>query len=93
MPPVTRALAHNTMALLLFLPVSVFAAGSAGEPVTFRITEETRVMLFNSIGQLIFNQITADPEVLIDLPGITSGMYIVKAVSESRQFSQKIVIK
>jgi hypothetical protein len=33
MPPVTRALAHNTMALLLFLPVSVFAAGSAGEPV------------------------------------------------------------
>jgi uncharacterized membrane protein len=50
-------------------------------------------MLFNSIGQMIFNQITADPEVLIDLPGITSGMYVVKAGSESRQFSQKIVVK
>jgi len=57
------------------------------------LTEETQVMLFNSTGQLIFNQITADPEVLIDLPGITSEMYIVKAVSGSRQFSQKIVIK
>jgi len=58
-----------------------------------RITEETRVILFNSTGQMIFNQITADPEVLIDLPGITSGMYVVKAVSESRQFSRKIVVK
>jgi len=57
------------------------------------LTEETQVMLFNSIGQMIFNQTTTDPEVLIDLPGITSGMYIVKAVSESRQFSQKIVVK
>jgi hypothetical protein len=50
-------------------------------------------MLFNSTGQMIFNQTTADPEILIDLPGITSGMYIVKAVSESRQFSRKIVVK
>jgi hypothetical protein len=57
------------------------------------LTEETQVMLFNSIGQMIFNQTTTDPEVLIDLPGITSGMYIVKAVSESRKFSQKIVVK
>ncbi len=57
------------------------------------LTEETQVMLFNSTGQMIFYQTTADPEVLIDLPGITSGMYIVKAVNESRQFSQKIVVK
>jgi len=57
------------------------------------LTEETRVMLFNSTGQLIFNKTTTNPEILIDLPGITSGMYMVKAVSESRQFSQKIVVK
>jgi hypothetical protein len=55
--------------------------------------EETRVMLFNSTGQMIFNKTTTNPEILIDLPGITSGMYIVKAVSESRQFSRKIVVK
>ena len=58
-----------------------------------QITEETQVMLFNSIGQMIFNQTTTDPEVLIDLPGITSGMYIVKAINRNNQFDQKVIVK
>jgi len=57
------------------------------------LTEETQVMLFNSIGQMIFNQTTTDPEVLIDLPGITSGMYIVKAINRNNRFDQKIIVK
>jgi hypothetical protein len=57
------------------------------------LTEETQVMLFNSIGQMIFNQTTADPEVLIDLPGITSGMYMVKAINRNNRFDQKVIVK
>jgi len=56
------------------------------------LPEETKVMLYNSIGQLIYNKTTTNPEILIDIPNITSGMYIVKAINRNDQFDQKIIV-
>jgi hypothetical protein len=62
--------------------------------VEFRNFEnEIRVMLFNSIGQLIRNLKTNEKQMRISLPNLESGMYYLKAVSNNQQFSQKIVVR
>lgn len=54
---------------------------------------ETQVRMFNSIGQLISDQITTETPFLIYLPGIKSGMYFIKAINNNKQFDQKIIVK
>ncbi|MFW5886113.1 MAG: T9SS type A sorting domain-containing protein, partial [Bacteroidota bacterium] len=73
----------------------VYPNPNSGEfTVEFRNFEgETRVMLFNSIGQLVHDELTTDREIRMNVPNAKSGMYFIKAVNGSRQFSQKIVVK
>ena len=62
--------------------------------VEFRnFEDEIRVLMFNSIGQLLHDEITSEKEIRMNVPHLESGMYFIKAVSESRQFSEKIIVK
>jgi hypothetical protein len=54
---------------------------------------ETRVMLFNSIGQLIEDKLTTEAEIRMYVPNVKSGMYFIKAVNKGEQFSRKIVVR
>ncbi|MCF8358198.1 MAG: T9SS type A sorting domain-containing protein [Prolixibacteraceae bacterium] len=54
---------------------------------------ETRVMLFNSTGQLIHNGLTTDREMQLIIPHAKSGMYFIKTVNKDNQFMQKIVVR
>jgi hypothetical protein len=54
---------------------------------------EIQVMLFNSIGQMVQNEITTEKQIRMSVPNLKSGMYFIKAVNKNKQFNRKIVIQ
>ena len=54
---------------------------------------EIMVMLFNSIGQMVYNETTAEREIQFKLPNIESGIYFIKAVNENEQFNRKLIVR
>ena len=54
---------------------------------------ETRIMLFNSIGQLVCDELTNDSEISINVTHVKKGMYYLKAVHKNEMLSQKIIIQ
>jgi hypothetical protein len=62
--------------------------------IDFRNFEgETRVMLFNSIGQLVQDEITNQAKLRMSVPSLGSGIFFIKAVNAGKQFSRKIVVQ
>ena len=54
---------------------------------------DTRVMLFNAVGQLVWNELTIEPKIRMSIPNAESGMYFITAINNNRQFSRKIVVR
>ncbi len=62
--------------------------------VEFRNFEnKIRVMLFNSIGQLVHDELTSEKEIRLRVPNLESGMYFIKAVDKGEQNSKKIIVR
>mgnify|MGYP006310724489 CR=1 FL=1 len=62
--------------------------------VEFRNFEgETRVMLFNSIGQMVHDELTTDREIRMSVPNLKSGMYFIKAVNKGEQYIRKVIVQ
>jgi hypothetical protein len=61
--------------------------------VEFRnFEDEIRVMLFNSIGQMVYNEKTNEKQIQVRVPNLKSGMYFIKAVNKDEQFSRKVIV-
>ncbi len=73
----------------------VYPNPNSGEfTVEFRnFEDEIRVMLFNSIGQILHEVLTTEREIRMNVPNASSGMYFLKAVNDGKQFNRKIVVK
>jgi hypothetical protein len=73
----------------------VYPNPNSGEfTVEFRnFEDEIQVMLFNSIGQLIHDELTTEREIRMNVPHVKSGMYFIKAVNNGKQFNRKIVVR
>jgi hypothetical protein len=55
--------------------------------------ENTRVMLFNAIGQKVYEQTLRGDTHRIELPNLQRGLYVVKAINNNKQFDQKMIVK
>jgi hypothetical protein len=54
---------------------------------------ETRVMIFNIMGQNVYDANINGQQHTIELPNIQRGVYFVKAINNAKHFDQKIVIQ
>lgn len=54
---------------------------------------EVRVTVYNTLGQLIYDQLLSSDESTINLNSVDSGIYVIKVTSENYTKSQQIMIK
>lgn len=73
----------------------VYPNPNSGEfTIEFRnFDDEIKVMLFNSIGQMVYNEQTTKKQIQMSVPNLKSGMYFIKAVNKDKQFNQKIIVR
>jgi hypothetical protein len=57
------------------------------------INSETRVLIFNTMGQRVYDAGISGQQHAVELPDIQRGIYFVKAINNKEQFDQKIVIQ
>jgi hypothetical protein len=52
----------------------------------------TRLIMFNAMGQTIYEANITEQQHTVDFPNLQRGIYFVKAINQQKQFDQKIVI-
>jgi hypothetical protein len=53
----------------------------------------TRIFIFNSLGQTVYSTATSENSLLVELPGIKKGIYHIKAINNNNPYNSKIVVK
>ncbi|MCF8358195.1 MAG: T9SS type A sorting domain-containing protein [Prolixibacteraceae bacterium] len=54
---------------------------------------ETRLIMFNTMGQKVYDETVNEKQITVGLPHIKQGLYFIKAINNNKQYDQKIVIK
>jgi hypothetical protein len=57
------------------------------------IESETLVLMYNSIGQKVYDVTMTEQLHSVELPNVQRGIYFIKAINNQKQFDQKIVIQ
>nr|MDA3818638.1 leucine-rich repeat domain-containing protein [Prolixibacteraceae bacterium] len=57
------------------------------------IESETRVLMYSSIGQKVYDITMSESLHSVELPNVQRGIYFIKAINNQKQFDQKIVIQ
>jgi hypothetical protein len=57
------------------------------------IESETRVLMYNSIGQKVYDITMTEQLHSVELPNVQRGIYFIKAINNQKQFDQKIVVQ
>jgi len=84
---------------LQFVPdthqVTVFPNPNNGQfTVQFtNVESNTQVIIFNNLGQKVYETIVSGESQRIELPNIKRGIYLLKAISGQKQFDRKIMVQ
>lgn len=57
------------------------------------IENETSIIMYSSIGQLLYNAKAAEHLHLVELPGVQRGIYFIKVINQHNHFDRKIIIR
>jgi hypothetical protein len=67
----------------------------ATDNFTVTLAENTpaRVQLFNIVGQMVYNQNTAEETLTVNVNNLTSGIYMLKVTQNGKTYTSKVVVK
>ncbi|MBN1768108.1 MAG: T9SS type A sorting domain-containing protein [Prolixibacteraceae bacterium] len=57
------------------------------------IDSETRVLIYSSVGQIVYDATMTDNSLSFELTDLQRGIYFIKAINNQKQFDQKIVVQ
>ncbi|MDA3881316.1 MAG: C25 family cysteine peptidase [Prolixibacteraceae bacterium] len=56
------------------------------------IESETRVLMYSSVGQVVYDATMTEKLNSVELPNLQRGIYLIKAINQQKQFEQKMMI-
>jgi hypothetical protein len=50
-------------------------------------------MVYNTMGQMVYNRETTENQIQLNMHYLESGIYFIKAINSEQYFSRKIIIQ
>ena len=53
----------------------------------------THLLMFNAVGQTVYDVVTTERQNIVDLAGLQRGVYFIKAINNQNKYDRKIIVK